>query len=90
MTVTLKPTAYAYGTRDYVVTSDINGKYDIKQISRYVYSSGSAPKWVSYYLSVSAPGYDNYTGSTFDFQNSTTIKIDIKLTAQNRHWDGNH
>ena len=56
--VTLKPTAYAYGTQDYPVVSNPNGRFDIKQIKRYVYSSGSAPKYVNYYIFVSVPGYE--------------------------------
>ncbi|MBF0485365.1 MAG: carboxypeptidase regulatory-like domain-containing protein [Candidatus Omnitrophica bacterium] len=85
ITVTLKPTAYGYGTHDFTAVSNMNGHYDIKNIDRYVYSSGPAPKWVSYYISVSAPGYLPYTSSTFNFEAVADIKMNVTLTAQKEH-----
>jgi hypothetical protein len=79
ISITLKPTAYGYGTHDYRTVTDTNGKYVINNVVRYVYSSGSAPKWVNYYLSISAPGYNSYTGSPFNLEAEQSVEQDIKL-----------
>ncbi len=75
--VTLKPRAYGYGTQDYTATTDRNGKYEIQNIKRYVYSSGSLPKWVTYSVSTEIPAA--YTGPSFDFTTSTKRTQNIKL-----------
>jgi len=59
--VTVKPSAYGYGTKDYTATTGPNGDYVIRNIKRYVYSSGPLPKPVKYSITVSAPGYPEYT-----------------------------
>ncbi len=84
--VTLKPTVYAYGAHNYIAVSDLSGRYEIKNIARYVYSSGSAPKWVDYYISVSSPGYADYVSNVINFQNSTSIKMDIKLAPAKKSY----
>ncbi len=65
--VTIRPSAYGYGTQDYATTTGPNGDYVIRNIKRYTYSSGPLPKPVKYSVNVSAPGYPEYTSEFVSF-----------------------
>ncbi|MEI7997955.1 MAG: carboxypeptidase-like regulatory domain-containing protein [Candidatus Omnitrophota bacterium] len=79
--VILTAVANGYSTNSYTGMSDVNGKYRINTIPRYIYSSGPDPKVVDYYLTVNYPGYKQYTSETFNFQDSLKENQNILLTG---------
>jgi hypothetical protein len=81
ITLTLKPTAYGYGTRDYTVVSDINGAFEIKDILRYTYTSGGALNWVNYNIYVSAEGYAGFVSELIIFNSKYAIAKDAVLIS---------
>jgi len=78
--VTLKPSAYFYGARDYTTTTGPNGDFVIRGIRRYVYSSGPLPKPVKYSINVYVPGYPEYVSEYISFNNQSIQERQIGLT----------
>jgi len=82
--ITLKPSTYGYGLRDYKVKTDRNGYFRIKDITGSTYTSGGAQYWANYTLHVSRQGYKSYKSGTINFKNRSEYRFNIKLKPQGR------
>lgn len=79
--VTLRPTAYEYGSRDYTAITDASGRYRISGILRHVFT-GSAYKLVTYRLYVAQTGYNDYVSEEINFQNASSLIKDVTVVSQ--------
>lgn len=79
VSVMINSQSNGYSTNNLVSISDVNGKYSINNIPRYIYSQGPEPRPVQYYLTVNNPGYEQYASESFDFSSEINKRQDIRL-----------
>ncbi len=84
-TITIKPSAYGYGTHDYTTTTDANGNYNVADVIRDTSTSGGAITWVKYTVTASKDGYENFVSAALQFSPTVfSLTCDATLNKINR------
>jgi len=83
VSVTLRPNTYEHGAVDYIVTTDAQGRYSVTGMKCYYTIDGtwSTLNWLSYTVSASSEGYQDYKSQTLAFSRGYySITCDVALT----------